>query len=135
VLRDAADRVRREDGAGLVSALFGFVVFLGFLLVASQVLVHLYTTSTVSAAVYDAARRAAAEDGGGCAWAPGRVRALLGPYGQRGDVAVRCAEVDGVLRLTVAGPSPARGAAAAGGRLPSLATIERTVTVRVEPVG
>jgi hypothetical protein len=37
------------------------MIFLGFLLLATQVLLHLYATSTVSAAAFDAARRAAAQ--------------------------------------------------------------------------
>ena len=49
-------------GVGMVSSLAGLLVFLLFLLVATQVLVGLYATSTLRATLYDAASRAA--DGG-----------------------------------------------------------------------
>lgn len=121
-----------EDGSGNVSALFGVAVFLSFLLVGSQVLLHLYTTSTITAAAFDAARRAAAIDGGGCGQAPTRVRALLGSYGQRAEVRVDCRETADWLEVSVAGPSPARGAARTFGKLTNLDTIERSATVRRE---
>jgi hypothetical protein len=48
-----------ERGAGLFSTLFGFTVFLFFILFATQVMVALYARSTVTAVSYDAARRVA----------------------------------------------------------------------------
>jgi hypothetical protein len=115
-----------------VSAVLGVAVFLSFLLVASQVLLHLYTTSTITAVTFDAARRAAASDGGGCRHAPARARALLGAYGGRPDVRIDCVETGELLQVTVVGPSPARGAARAFGRLTNLDPIERAATVRRE---
>jgi hypothetical protein len=128
-------RWRDQDGSGSVSAVFGVAVFLSFLLVASQVLLHLYTTSTITAAAFDAARRAAAADGGGCGHAPARARALLGAYGERPEVRIDCIETDQRLQVTVVGPSPARGAARAFGRLTNLDVIERAATVRRELPG
>lgn len=110
--------------------MFGVAIFLGFLLLATQVLLHLYATSTVSAAAFDVARRAAAEDAG-CADAPQRARQLLGTYGQRPEVTVTCKAAGERTRVTIAGPTPARllsglgDGVAAGG-------IERSAQVRTE---
>jgi hypothetical protein len=125
-------RFRSEGGSGQVGAVFGIAVFLAFLLVSTQVLVHLSATSNVTAAAFDAARRAAADGGGGCAVAPLRARALLGPYGARPDVAVHCTEHGGTLRVTIRGPSPAGGLARPFVRLASAETIQRSASVQLE---
>jgi hypothetical protein len=122
-------RWRDERGSGHLGAVFGLAVFLGFLLVATQVLVHLSATSNVTAAAFDAARRAAADGGGGCASAPARARATLGSYGARPDVAVSCSVDGDAIRVTVRGPSPAGGLARPFVRLTSAETIERSATV------
>lgn len=109
--------------------MFGVAIFLGFLLFATQALVHLYATSTVTAATFEAARRASAETGGGCAEVPARVRGLLGDYGSR--VEVGCAQRGEQLHVTVRGPSPARLLSGFGDGL-GLGAIERTAVVRVE---
>jgi hypothetical protein len=122
-----------EAGSGPISTVFGVAMFLGFLLLATQTLVHLYASSTVSSAVFDAARRGAAEGGGGCSVAVPRARSLLGDYGQRDGAEVSCSETTGSLRLTFRGPTPANligGFGAAIGR----GGIERTATVRLEGV-
>jgi hypothetical protein len=125
-------RMRGDSGSGHIGAVFGIAVFLGFLLVATQVLVHLSATSSVTAAASDAARRAAAEGGGGCATAPARARATLGSYGSRPDVVVSCTSEGDQIRVTVRGPSPAGGLARPFVRLTNAETIERGATVRRE---
>ncbi len=49
----------QQRGAGLFSTIFGFTVFLFFVLFATQVMVALYARSTITAVAYDAARRVA----------------------------------------------------------------------------
>jgi hypothetical protein len=123
---------------GPVTVVFGVAVFLVFLLVSSQVIVHLYATSTVTAAAFDAARRVAAEDGGACG--PGGSHAreqatrVLGRYAADagGAMQVECVVVDELVRVTVSGPSPARAMARTLGGLTSLERIERTASVRLE---
>jgi hypothetical protein len=121
-----------EGGSISVTALFGVAIFLGFLLLASQVLVHLTATSVVTTAAFDAARRSAADGGGGCATASERARAVLGSYGRRGDVAVTCLANGQSLRVTVSGPSPARGLARGFVHLAGAEHIRRSATVRIE---
>lgn len=58
-------------------------VFLIFLLVAVQVLVHLFATSVVEAAAYDAAREVSGASGADPEAAEHRARAQLGPLSER----------------------------------------------------
>jgi hypothetical protein len=122
--------LRGDEGNGPVTAVFGVGVFLAFLLFAVQVMLHLYGTSTVSAAAFDGARLMAAEDGISCAAAGSHVRDVLGPYGARVSVTcpVRTAEV---VAVQVVGPSPAP---LVDGFLSGfdLGAIDRTARVRVE---
>jgi hypothetical protein len=121
---------RGEDGVGPIATVFGVAIFLGFLMLATQVLVHLYASSTVSAVAFDVARRASA-DGAGCAGAPARAYQLLGTYGDPATVSVTCAE-DGEMRsVTITGPTPARMVDAFGAAL-GTDRIERTASVRIE---
>ena len=57
--RDEHRAAPDERGAGLFSTLFGFTVFLFFVLFASQVMVALYARSSITAVAYDATRRVA----------------------------------------------------------------------------
>lgn len=123
-----------ERGSISVTAVFGVAIFLGFLLLASQVLVHLTATSVVTTAAFDAARRSAADGGGACATAPERARSILGSYGRRGDVVVTCTVNEQSLRVTVSGPSPARGLARGFVHLAGAEHIRRSATVRIERV-
>lgn len=118
-----------EEGSGPLSAVFGVAIFLGFLLLATQTLVHLYATSTVTTAAFDAARRAASEAGGGCATVDARVRDLLGSYGDRAVVA--CRESGGQLVVTVQAPSPAN-LLSGFGRRDGPPAIERSAAVHLE---
>lgn len=113
--------------------MFGVLIFLGFLMLATQVLVHLYATSTVSAVAFDTARRAAAE-GADCDRidAADRVRRALGSYGRRIDDPV-CTSGEQETVVTITGPTPARVGAALGGGF-GLDRIERTARVRTEDV-
>ncbi len=126
---------RSERGSGPVTSVFGVAMFLGFLLLASQVLVHLYATSTVTAVAFDEARRASV-DGGSCAAVEGRVRERLGEWGADPRVDVDCDPgVVGAAPTTVRvhGPSPARALAMFSR---SAATeIDRAASFLTEPVG
>jgi hypothetical protein len=71
-------RPHSEEGASSVASVFGVAIFLGFLLMASQVLIHLYATSTIGAIAFDNARRAALS-GGDCAEAVDKAGFRLQP--------------------------------------------------------
>jgi hypothetical protein len=122
---------RDESGSGPISTVFGVAIFLGFLLLATQTLVHLYASSTVSSAVFDAARRGAAEGGGGCTTAVARARTLLGDYGRRSDVEFACDPSGESLQLSFRGPTPAN-LIGGFGQTVGRGGIERTATVRFE---
>lgn len=129
-----------DSGAGQISTVAGFLVFLTFLLLATHLLVGLYATTTVTAAAQDGARlvassnvdhqdpesvraaRMAAED---------RVRSLLGSMGEKAVLDWRGSTVNAVvLRVTVPWP----------GLFPSASShlrdleVDRTVIVRTERV-
>lgn len=128
--RRPVDWLHAEDGVSPVTSVFGVTIFLAFLMLATQVLVHLYATSTVSAVAFDVARRASA-DGAGCDGAAARAHDLLGSYGDPATVHVSCAE-DGEMRVvTITGPTPARMVDAFGAAL-GTDRIERTARVRIE---
>lgn len=123
-----------HEGSSPVTAVFGLAVFLGFLLLASQTLVHLYATTVVTAVAFDVASDAASE-GRGCQamGAPPRpveqqVRERLGALGAHPDVDVSCVDSGDTTSVRVAAPSPAR---LIGGPL-GIGGIERTATVRTE---
>lgn len=118
-----------ESGTSPITAVFGVGIFLGFLLLAVQVLLHLYATSTVSAAAFDAARLVAGEDAAGCGAAEQHALGLLGGYGQ--DVAITCTRGADTVTLTIAGPSPAPMVAGFT-TWTGLGDIEREARVRVE---
>lgn len=125
----AAVTATDEAGTSPISAVFGVAIFLGFLLLATQVLLHLYATSTVSAAIFDAARMVAGEDALSCGAARDHARDLMGTYG--GDVTIGCAtDADNVV-MTAVGPSPAP-LIAGFGTLTGVDTVEREVRIRVE---
>ena len=129
--RSAADRRRRERGAGLIGTIAGVTVFLAFLLFAVQLLFNLYATSAVTAAAYDAARLVAGA-GGGPADVPraeAHARAVLGRYA--GRVAFEWAVDDEVVALRVVADNPSFLLPAVGGSL-GFDEIDRTVRVRVE---
>ena len=125
-----------ERGTGLIGTVAGVTAFLVLLLFASQVLVNLYATTTVTAAAFDAARIVAGGDGGEGSEreAEASARRLLGKAGESAEFAWRWVDRDGDathdhVELRVRADSPAR-------LLPRLdlpfQTIERTVVVRAE---
>lgn len=124
-------RLAGEDGSSAITSVFGVLIFLAFLMLATQVLVHLYATTTVSAVAFDTARRASAH-GASCASidAAASVRRALGEYGQRIDDPV-CITSGRQTVVTVSGPTPARLVDAFGDGL-GLDRIERTARVRTE---
>jgi hypothetical protein len=73
----------QEAGVGLVSSLAGVMVFLAFLLFAAQVLVHLFASSYVNAAAFDAARLASGSGDVTPAAAQAHGLRVLGTYGDR----------------------------------------------------
>lgn len=124
-----------EAGSSPVTSVFGVAIFLGFLLLASQVLLHLYATSMITAVAFDAARRAAA-DGGSCPVEQTRARTALGTWAaDPTTVTVTCNPGDGEFTtVTIRGPSPARGLRLYA-QLTGMETIERSASVRTEAFG
>jgi hypothetical protein len=116
---------------------FGVAIFLGFLLLATQVMVHLYATSMVTAVAFDEARRAST-GGGSCAGVEARVVERLGTWGSRPEVRVTCTA--GVppgsgsaglpTTVRVAGPSPARALGIFGSQ--PIAEIDRSASFLTE---
>ncbi|MFO7779858.1 MAG: hypothetical protein R6V28_16025 [Nitriliruptoraceae bacterium] len=116
---------------------FGVAIFLGFLLLATQVMVHLYATSTVTAVAFDEARRASTE-GGRCEGVEARVIERLGEWGRRPGVRVTCAAgtppqpgsagVPTTVRIT--GPSPARSLSIFGNR--AIVRVDRSASFLTE---
>lgn len=124
--------VHGEDGSSPINAVFGVAIFLIFVLFASQVLLHLYGTSVVTATAFDAARLVAGQDATTPVEAEQRARELLGEYGADPSVAFDWSgsTADQVV-LVVDGPSPARLVSALT-ELAGLDGIRREVRVRVE---
>lgn len=119
-----------EEGSSSITSVFGVAIFLGFLLLATQVLVHLYATSTVNAVAFDNARRAAAQ-GGDCGAAVINATSALGSWGARPEVDITCVQDGEFTRMQISGPSPASGLQWYG-QLTGQSMIERGATVRSE---
>ena len=119
-----------EAGTGLFASVFGLLFVIGFLLLASEVLLGLHRASVVRAAAADAAHAAAEASGAGArrcsadveAAAATRAAELLGPTAQIG---VGCVAGEAVA-VSVESPRPRL----AGFLGP--ATIRRSVEVRFE---
>lgn len=121
----------------MVSTLVGVTAFLTMLLFATQLVLNLYATSTVTAAAFDGARIVAGSEGGESAEADAEahVRSLLGRYAAAGTLELSWAyrDSDGIagndiVALTVDADHPTRLLRM---RLP-FQHIRRTVTVRIE---
>lgn len=127
------ERHRHESGASPVSAMFSLAMFLAFVLVAAQVSLHLFASSVVGAAAFDASRYAAAE-GRGCAGSsptPEDVaRRRLGPISGRSAVKIVCEERPSTVRVSVVMPSPGRPRHGSVSAVPKL--VERTVVMQRE---
>ena len=109
----------------------GVLAFLLLLLLAVQVIFHLYATSAVTAAAFDGARLVAAPDAGiGEDEAEAHVRSLLGRYGdERLDVTFTPHPDDVVLTVRAEHPSFLPDAVRRPLRMDR---VERTVRVRIE---
>lgn len=131
-------RLADERGNSPVTAVFGIMMFLLFLLLAAQTTIHLYGVSTSTAIMFDEARRVAASMHNGtysCQQAEERVLERLGGWGDRLQPA-QCTGDDpddpgDHIRLRVRGPSPANLLAGVG-NLAGLSTFDRTVQVHKE---
>ena len=127
-----------ERGTGVVSTLVGATAFLTMLLFATQLVLNLYATSTVTAAAFDGARIVAGSQGGESAEAEAEahVRSLLSRYSAAGRLELSWAYRDtdavpgaDVVALTVDADHPTRLLRVM--RLP-FQHVRRTVTVRIE---
>jgi hypothetical protein len=121
---------RGQAGSSPVTAVFGVGIFLSFLLLASQTLLHLYATTLVGSVVEDATRRAAAEAGGGCSDAGLHVRQHLGRHGDAAEIG--CFDDGDQLHLQVQLHSPARLLPARLFDDLGPGMIERSASVRIE---
>jgi Flp pilus assembly protein TadG len=124
-----AEREERDRGTAIVGTLVGFTIFMLLLLLAVQTLVHLYATSTVSAATFDAAWAVATKPDDEVAEIPVAETQARQRMGRLGSSATfRWLEADGQqVALEVQVRSP--------GFLPfstSLLEVQRTVVVRTE---
>ena len=127
-----------ERGTGLVGSIAGVAAFVLFLLFAVQLLVNLYTATTVSAAGLDAARTVASrhvdhDDAGSVAAARARAearfRSLLGRSADRAELTWSI--TGDVVHLRVVARPPGVLPSTLGHRV-AFGHIDRTFTVRVE---
>lgn len=121
-------RLRCEAGVGLVSSLAGIMVFLAFLLFAAQILVHLFATSYVNAAAFDAARLASGSGNVSAAEAQAHGANVLG-MGDRATFAVNVGEDQVMVNVTARSPALLPRVF---GRVFGTESIQRSVTLRRE---
>ena len=123
-------RLGEETGAGLISSVAGVTVFLAFLLFAAQVLTHLFATSFVNAAAFDAARIASGSSAVSEDAAEAHGRSVLGSFASR--VSSFDVEIgEEAVRVRVQARSPAL-LPATFGRVAGTSSIDRSVTLRRE---
>lgn len=129
----------RDDGTGLIGTLAGFTVVLALALFAVQVLLNLFTTSAVTDAAHDGARRVAGarvDHGDPVAVAAARagadrhIRELLGAYGRQVQLDWSASTADEVV-LRVRADAPRVLLPGLAGPV-GLDRVDRTVRVRVE---
>lgn len=119
-----------EGGSGPIPTAAGFLVFMLFLLLATQTLLHLFATSTAGTAVFETARRVATGQFD-CGEADAHVKELLGGWGQRDGVTITCRADDQVVTVGFTGPSPAQ-LVEAFTDVAGLQAVSRSATVRRE---
>jgi hypothetical protein len=108
----------------------GVLVFLAFLLFAAQILVHLFATSYVNAAAFDAARLASGSAGVTEGAAEAHGRSVLGSFSSR--VSSFTVDIgDEQVMVQVQASSPAL-LPATFGRVLGVASIDRRVVLRRE---
>lgn len=131
-----APRAASEEGSAGINAVFGVAIFLSFVLLTVQVLLHLYASSAMSAAAFDGARGLASEDARSCAEVQDSARSLLGQYGREDGVTfpicVDRTQAGDEVVFSVRGPSPAPLVSGFFGSAFGLGDIEREARVRVE---
>jgi hypothetical protein len=89
---------RSDRGAGLIGSVTGLLVVVLLLMLAAQVMLGLYATSTLRAALHDAASRAANEGAAtpaSLARLAAEAEASLGRMGDRTTVTLRVVDGDG----------------------------------------
>ena len=128
-----------DDGTGLIGAIAGFTVVLALALFAVQVLLNLFTTSAVTDAAHDGARRVAGarvDHADPLAVTAARtdaertIRDLLGAYGERVSIDWSASTADEVV-VRVRGEAPRVLLPGLAGPV-GLDRVDRTVRVRVE---
>ncbi|MEX0591946.1 MAG: hypothetical protein WD152_00575, partial [Nitriliruptoraceae bacterium] len=126
-------------GSSPLGAVISLAVLLSFLLLATQVLVHLYATSVVDAAAFDGARDASTErrscsaaGPSGAASVEDAVRRRLGGLGDDPTLVIACQRRSDVTVVSITVASPAR--LLRGGPWLAGVPIDRTATVRTEQV-
>lgn len=125
-----------EDGSGLISTVFGVVMFMLFLLLGAHVLMHLYASSVLTVNAFDAARvvsgaGSGANRGAAQARAEAEARGRLGAFGARVEP-FDWSGSDGdntVLTVTADTPNLLPGRVAG---LVGMDVAQRTVRLRVE---
>ncbi|MGH8933569.1 MAG: hypothetical protein ACRDZO_23780 [Egibacteraceae bacterium] len=125
-----------EDGSGLISTLFGVVMFMLFLLLGAHVLMHLYASSVLTVNAFDAARivsgaSAGANRGASQARAEALARERLGSFGTRVEPFDWSASDGDNIVLTVRADTPDLLPGRIAG-LVGMDVLERTVRLRVE---
>ena len=124
----AERRPARDDGTALVGTLIGFAIMMVLLLLAVQVLLHLFAVSALSAAANQAADAVATAGGSPAAVPAAEAAARAGLGGIGAATTFDWLEVDGQqVELRVTARSPALLPLP-----PSYRDIERTVIVRTE---
>jgi hypothetical protein len=130
-----APRCRSERGSGLLGAVIGVGVVMAVLGLAANVVLGLWTRTTVDGITYDAARRVASTPAGEDPAARARqataeARRLLGPYGSRVDLSFESLGPPTVV-LHVRAPGVGLLPRMLGGG-PVVGAIDRRVAVRRE---
>lgn len=123
-------RLHEETGAGLVSSVAGVLAFLAFLFLAVQILVHLFATSYVNAAAFDAARLASGAAGVASVEARAHGLDVLGDFADRvSEFSVVVTDDHVTVRVRAASPAllPAMF-----GRVLGAESIDRSVILRRE---
>lgn len=128
-------RLHRDESGTVVNAPAALLMFLGFLLLAVQISLHLFAVSTSTSVMFDVARKVAAGADSGsytCDMAREEVARRLGGWSADLDIGCRGdAPPADAITVTVTGPSPAQ-VLAGFSSLTGLDTFDRQVQVRTE---
>ena len=122
-------RLAAERGGGLLGTALGLGVLVTLMLLAAQVLTHLYATTVVEAVVYDAAAQAAGA-AGDLETAEAAARESLGPFGAEASFDWSASTPEEVV-LQVVVPRAQTLSTRTTGDL-GLGTIRREARVRIE---